>query len=361
MSFLKRFLSHGRVRVAARRLADDPSAKNYADMAHECAVHGELAEGLRLATEGLKIHPHDAELKRVHERVQQLSTEGRVRELQAALKAGPRPAVWSELCQLLLESGRVARAEDVAVEWYQATKSPEAQYWRASSRAARFFADKRRDDGRLAFDLITAAEEMLPGDARPHRLRLQLASRCGAWTEARRAIARLLELQPGDPALEARFRTVVALAEKSRTVDQALREVEKTGRLVDEEPVEDRQRASGDVRPLLQSLAREQGVRAVFYVRGATALVQGPKGPTADRMARGVREVVSSCRSAARRLGLGQAGEVTLEGGFGTLHMRPEELATAAVWCSGEISRQHVDGLRDLLARTGTSRPEEAS
>jgi hypothetical protein len=354
MSFLKRLLSHGRVRTASRRLADEPTPRNYAELAQEHAVHGELEEGLRVAEEGLKLHPHDQELKRVHERVHQLSLEGRMRELQQQLKTAPRPAVWSELCQILLESGRVARAEDLAMEWSQTTKSPEAQYWRARARAERFFADKRRDDGRLAFDLIAAAEEQLPGDARPHRLRLQLASRCGAWTEARRALARLLEIQPGDPALEARFRTVAGLAEKGRTVDQALREVEKTGRLVDEEAADERE-TTVDVRPLLQALAREPGVKGVFYVRGATALVQGPKGPTADRMARGVREVVGSCRTAARRLGLGQATEVTLEGDFGTLRVKPEELASAAVWCAGDVQRRHEEGLRDLLARSGAA------
>ena len=76
--------------------------------------------------------------------------------------------------------------------------------------------------------------------------------------------------------------------------------------------------------------------------------------PTADRMARGVREVVGSCRTAARRLGLGQAIEVTLEGDFGTLQLRPDESASAAVWCAGEVGRNHEAGLRDILARSGT-------
>jgi tetratricopeptide (TPR) repeat protein len=352
MSLFKRILTNGRLRAAEKRLSQDPSARSYADLAHEHAVQGDLEQALKLANEGLHVFPQDAELRRVHERVRQLSMEGRMRDLQQQLKTAPRPAVWAELCQILVESGRVARAEDLAVEWHQSTKSPEALYWRARARAERFFADKRRDDGRLAFDLIATLEEQLTGDERPHRLRLQLASRSGAWLEARRALARLLELHPGDPALEARFRNVATLAEKGRTVDQALREVEKSGRLVDEEPTDEKQPAGGDVRPVLQALGKEPGVKAAFYVRGATALVQGPKGPTADRMARGVREVVSSCRSAARRLGLGQATEVTLEGEFGTLYLRPEESASAAIWCEGQLSRRHEDGVRDLLGKS---------
>ena len=131
MSFLKRLLSHGRVRSAAKRLSDDPSPKSYSDLAQEHAVHGEFEDALSVAEEGMKLHASDGELKRVHERIRQMSLEGRMRELTQQLKRAPRPAVWSELCQILVESGRVARAEDTAIEWYQSAKHPEAQYWRA--------------------------------------------------------------------------------------------------------------------------------------------------------------------------------------------------------------------------------------
>ena len=354
MSLFKKILSHGRVRAAERRLSEDPSAKNYADLAQEHAVHDQLGDALRVVEEGIALHPQDTELRRVHERVRQISLEGRMRELQLQLKSAPRPAVWSELCQILIDSGRVARAEDLANEWFQSSKQADALYWRARARCERFFSDKRREDGRLAFEFIAASEEHLPSDPRPHRLRLTLASRCGAWAEARRALARLLELQPGDPALEARFRTVASLSDSGRNIDQALREIEKTGKFADEEAPVERTAPGGDVRPLLQDLARRQGVQGVFFVRGGTALVQGPKGPTADRMARGVREVVGSCRTAARKLGLGQAVEVTLEGGFGSLYVRPEEMSSAAVWCVGLAAKSHEDALRGILARGGS-------
>ena len=114
MSFLKRLLSHGRVRSAEKRLSEDPSPKSYGDLAQEHAVHGELDDALRVAEEGMKLHPQDGELKRVHERVRQLSLEGRMRELTQQLKTAPRPAVWSELCEILVDSGRGARAAGLA-------------------------------------------------------------------------------------------------------------------------------------------------------------------------------------------------------------------------------------------------------
>ncbi len=360
MSLFHRILSQGRARSAAKRLAKDPSARHYTELVQEYAAVNDLQQALKVATEGLKAYPGDVELRRLADRARQMLREDRTRELSKELETAPRPALWRELCEILLESGRVARAEELATDWFQNAKSGEAQYWRARARAERFFADRRRDDGRLAFDFVQSAQDLLPGDPRPLRLALDLATNCGAWTEARRALARLLELSPGDPALEARFRTVVTLAQNAKTLDQALRDVEKSGCLADEP------RASGDgeanasesgggaaVRPMLQALLRENGVQAAFYVRGGTALVQGPKGATAERTARGVREIVQSCRSAARRLGLGQAQEVRLEGAFGTLLVAPGELGSGALWCSGSVTRRHEDGLRDLAGLAG--------
>jgi hypothetical protein len=295
--------------------------------------------------------------------------EDRTRELSKELETAPRPALWRELCEILLESGRVARAEELATDWFQNAKSGEAQYWRARARSERFFADRRRDDGRLAFDFVQSAQDLLPGDPRPLRLALDLATHCGAWTEARRALARLLELSPGDPALEARFRTVVTLAQNAKTLDQALRDVEKSGCLADEQRLNaegesasaSESGGSAAVRPMLQALLKENGVQAAFYVRGGTALVQGPKGATAERTARGVREIVQSCRSAARRLGLGQAQEARLEGTFGTLLVAPGELGSGALWCSGPVTRRHEDGLRDLAGLAGKATTEVAA
>jgi hypothetical protein len=355
MSFLNRWLSSSRVRDAKKGVAKEPTARRYAELAHEYAVVGELADVLRTTSEGLKLFPGDAELKRLSDRARAMQLEGRTRELQVELKIAPRASLWKELCEILLESGRVARAEEVATEWFQATRSGEAQYYRAHARADRFIADRRRDDGRLAFDMVTAATESLPGDPRPLKLHLQLASRVGAWADARRVLARLLEHFPGDPSLEARFRSIITLSETSKTLDQALRAVEKSGRLVDEAPESDRASTSGSVRPLLKDILAESGVEAVFYVRGATALVQGPKGATAERTARGVREVVSSCRSAARKLGLGQALEVRIEGGFGTLLVAPGEQGSSALWCTGNITRRHEERLRDLAGIDGTA------
>lgn len=360
MSILDRWLSHGRTRTAAKRLARDPSARHYADLAQEHAVQNDLDLALKIAEEGLRAYPGDAELKRLEARTRQVRLEGKTRELQMELRVAPRPALWRELSEILLEAGRVARAEEVASDWFQATRSGEAQYYRARARCERFFADRRRDDGRLAYEFITSAEALLSQDARPLRLHLQLASRVGAWADARRSLARLLEILPGDPNLEARFRTVLSLADGSKTFDQALRDVERSGRLVDDEPEAERANTGASVRPMLQSLAREPGVQAAFYVRGGTALVQGPKGATAERTARGVREIVGSCRTAARRLGLGQAFEVRVEGSFGTLLVAPGELGSGALWCTGDITRQHEEALRDLAGLAAQAEEIEA-
>lgn len=355
MRFLRRLLPRSRVRSAAKRLAKDPSARNYTLLAQEYAVTGELDEVLRVCAEGLQVFPGNESLKRLMDRSKVLFRQDRTRSLMNELVNAPRPAVWKELCEILLESGRAAKAEESANEWHSKTNDPEAVFYQARARAERFFADRRRDDGERAFALATSSEELLPMDPRPLRLRVELASRCGAWQDARRALARLLELYPGDPTLEARFRTVVTLAETGPTVERALREVERSGRLVDDarQTTSTQQVSARSIRPMLQNILREPGVQAAFYVRGGTALVQGPRGATAERTARGVREIVTQCRNASRRLGLGQAMEVRIEGDFGTLMVAPGDVGSGALWCAGTLTHRHDDALRDLAAIAG--------
>jgi tetratricopeptide (TPR) repeat protein len=354
VSLLRRWIPKGRVRRAAKRLAKETSARNYALLAQEYAVGGELDEVLRVCNEGLQMFPGNEALRRLLDRTKVLFRQDRTRALTAELQSAPRPALWRELCEILIDSGRVDKAEDVATEWYEKTHDGEALLYRAQSRAERFFADRRMEDGRQAFELAGQAEEALSSDPRPLRLRVTLATRCGAWQEARRALARLLELHPGDPALEARFRTVVTLAENAPSIERALRQVERTGRLADDEQLVPEQTVSSrNIRPLLQNILREPGVQAAFYVRGGTALVQGPRGATAERTARGMREIVTQCRTAARRLGLGQAFQARIEGDWGTLLVAPGEVGSGALWCAGPVSHRHEEVLRDLAGIAG--------
>ncbi len=370
MRILKNWLTGGRVRDAKKRLARDPSARSYAQLAHEHALTQDIETALRVALEGLHAHPGDAELKRVTGLYRQLTLEDRTRRISRELESAPRPAIWREMCDTLLEAGRLVRAEESAAEWYRTTQSGEAQFYRARARAERFFADRRRDDGKIAFEYATSAQQLLPNDPRPLDLHAQLSARAGVWAEARKDLARLLELTPGDPILESRFRMAVAMIGEPKSIEQALREVERTGRLADEPTERSSKTASADgsestdsisapalARPLLQTIARVPGVQAAFYLRGSTALVQGPKGPTAERTARTVREILHASRSAARRLGLGQTSEVRLEGDFGTLLAIPGELGAGALWIAGEVTRRHQEGLRDLAAAaTSTER-----
>ncbi len=328
-----KFLARSRVRRARRDLAADPSAQNYVALAREYAHVDALDEVLRVCEEGLAVFAGQPELVRLAKRAKQMLMDDRTRELFRELRDAPRPSVWRELCEVLIEGGRVERAEECAEEWLNATGDAQARLRRAQARVVRFIADRRRDDGRIAFELLDEAEAALPRDPDLLRLRLQLASRIGAWRESQRVVSQLLELLPGDPILEARFRTLKALADSAPSIDQALREVERTGRLVDDSPIDDGIEGQAvAARPVLKDLAAQPGVRATIFVRGGTALVQGPKGATAERAARAVREIVQSSRSAARRLGLGHAHEVSVEGDFGSLLVAVGEIGSGALW-----------------------------
>lgn len=345
---ISRFLSRGRARAVERRLALDPSVHNYVDLARAHATAGRLEEARRISREGLEVHPDSAELQRIHQRACTLLREDRIRTLQRELRESPRPALWRELCKLFRESGQIRRMEETAQQWHASTGDGESLLMRATARAERFFADRRRDDGRLAFEWAEQAAAALGTDERPLRLLLELASRSGSWQDARRTLARLLELHPGDPSLEARFRTVLALADKAPSRERALLDVERTGRLVDEEPGGESTATPAEVRPRLAELLAEEDVRAAFYVRGGTALVQGPRGATAEREARAVREIAAATRAAARRLGLGRACELVVEGPFGVLTARMDDLGTACAWSTGAPGRRVLDALAQI-------------
>jgi len=342
-------LSHGRIRQARKRLMTEPSPTAYAALVREHAWDGEAEEAVRVCEEGLEAYPGNPQLQRLLERTRRANREDRLGDLKRELREAPRPAVYAEMCTVLLETDQVMRAEECAHEWLNNHPGPEPTLMLARVFVARFLSDRGRDAGQRAFELLTDCEKQLDRDPRPWKLRLELASSIGAWTEARRVASQLLELDPGDPVLEGRFRKLSALQEGAPSVAKALREVERTGKLVGDEQRHSRgDSARRDVRPLLQALAAEPGVNAAVYLRGSTGLVQGPKGATAERSARAMRKIVKTGRTAARRLGLGQVSSISLEGNFGSISVVSGEMDAGALWCSGKLPRHREEALMNL-------------
>jgi hypothetical protein len=348
VSWITRISGRRRARLAARALGSDPSAENYVSLAQTHVAAGDPQAVLRVCTEGLEQHHGDATLTRLAERARSLLHDHRIRVLQGDLQVAPRPALWRELCELLLEVGKVQKAEEAAETWWRTTQDGEALLYRARCRAEMFFTDRRATDGRVAHELACQAHKEVPSDPRPLRLAFEVARRCGAWQEARSALARLLELMPGNPDLEQRFRAVQANLSGARTLERALLEVERSGEFQGDVPEVCQEGDDITARPLLQTLGARKNVLGAVYLRGSTALVQGPHGPTADRTARSVREVLQASRGMARRLGLGQPQAIELEGSFGTLHVLPGERGTGALWTADRPSRGELETLARL-------------
>lgn len=349
MSFTRKLLSLSRIKKARKHLAADPSIANYLALANEHARRDEMDDAARVCEEGLTVYAGNSELQRLATRVRQLSLEDRTRQLSRELREAPRPALYKELAEVHLEAGRLERAEETAAEWFKASKDGEAQLICAQARLERFFTDRRREDGQVAVQMLDSAEELLARDSRPLRLRLSLTLRLGVYEASRVLVSRLLELEPGDQALEARFRSLSSMQGGPADIEQALREVERTGALVDDNQDHVAAPNSRSIRPRLKELAGHPGVNAVLFERGSTALVQGPKGPTAERTARCVRDVVQQSRTAARRLGLGQAFEIVAEGDFGCLLVVPDEIGSASMWFEGSAGDWHRRSLRELM------------
>lgn len=355
MSIFHKFFSRGRVRSLSKQVAKNPTARNYVVLAQEHARLSNFKEVVRVCQEGEALHPGNAELARMLGRVGALEREGRMRELQRLLSTCPRPALWREACDLLTESGSFDRAEDQAREWFGKTNDGEAQLYMALARSERFFADRRREDGSQAFKYCAAAKSSMPEDERVLRCHLKLAASIGAFADARKTLARLLEQHPGDPELEVSFRSMLARDGESRSVEEALRMVERTGQLIDDGEPPVTARGSASARPVLQTLEAPDHVHAAFYVRGGTALVQGPRGATAERCARSMREIIQATSGVSRRLGLGGAIDVQVEGDFGVLTAVPGETGASALWSTRAANKNERTLLCELA---GSARME---
>jgi tetratricopeptide (TPR) repeat protein len=357
MNLLNRLLSFGRVRRARRALAADPTPRNYLTLAQQFALAGRTADAERACVEGLAAFPENIQLSRYHQRTRRAEREKRLAELRRELALAPRPPLWRELCEILIESDELARAEEELTRWLARDQDPEARYLLARVLLARFYADRGREQGRAALAALDTAIEHLPGDLRPLRAKLDFLTKIGAWKDARECAGRCLAVEPGTLELEGRYRTLATRAEKAPTFERALYEVERSGKLAGEDGLVDARSSAGSVQALLRELATQPDVQAVLYVRGSTALVQGPKGATAERTARTVQSILAGSRATARRIGLGQLFQVQLEGSFGTLSIAPGEQDAGAILCSGPLGRTREEallGMAGLNAATGT-------
>jgi predicted regulator of Ras-like GTPase activity (Roadblock/LC7/MglB family) len=240
------------------------------------------------------------------------------------------------------------RAEETANEWLARRDEGEARLMLARVRVERFLADRGRELGLAAMKALDASVKALPADARPLRLKLTFLSKIGAWVEAHATAKALLQIEPGNPKLEGRFRSLACKLEGAPTPERAILDVERTGRFVGDEQEAEGGPVSGMVRPILRELASAEDVNAALYIRGATALIQGPRGATAERTARSTRSILSTGRSTARRLGLGQIFHIQIEGDFGHLSIAPGEADAGAVWSKGPIGRERDEVLFGL-------------
>ena len=141
----------------------------------------------------------------------------------------------------------------------------------------------------------------------------------------------------------------------------ALREVERTGRLADEvatPAVPDSEASSRDegaqpahVRDMLTAcVERDATVQFACAQRGSTALIHGEKGASAERAARGAREITTASRALARKLGLGALREVRCEHALddqatATVLVQASDHGSAAVRVTGTAHERHTRAL----------------
>lgn len=348
------------IRSAARRVAEDPSAENYSALAQESIRAGDHARVEAICHEALELHPDHEGLRSTLARAVRARLDARVRELEQELTEAPRPALWAALVEAHIEAGRYVRAEQVGQRWSADNGGPDATYSLALAAGHAFLEGGLRCDGERAWEFTLRACAEAPHEERCWRLMARLASRVGAFADKRKALARLLELEPGDRDLEASWRDASARASAALPFSAALEQATRGGPLrtanetseAQSTPDLETQRLQR-VRPALKGLVSLQGVEFAAFIQGNTALVQGMSGATADRRARASRELATASRDAAHRLGLGALSRVTVRSPQGVASVVGRHKAIAAAWCTeGPLPAVH-SGLVQLASARG--------
>ncbi len=326
--------------------------------ARKVVMSGDHAAALSICREALERFPGDGALQKMLVSIRQAERDARRSRLQAELEVAPRAEAYRELCELMLKRGEAAATLEFVGRWRQIDDSGEPLYFEAAAFGELYFSNHLSRDGMRAFQLAAEAGKLRKDDPRPFRLQFEIARRCGAWEDARIALARLLDIMPGNRLIEGRFRGVIANCASSRSLSKALADVERTGRFLGDEIETGDGLDRDQVRPGLVELAGRDDVHLAVFLRGNTALVQGAQGASADRSARAVRDVVSVTRSASRKLLLGTPRELRCEGSAGSLFLKAGESGTAAVWAARNLTGRSSRLMDELVQ---SPRVEEAA
>ena len=137
MKFVRKVLARNRIKAARQNLSQNPSPHAYAALAKEYAMLGLNRQVRRVCEEGLTAFPGNGVLTRIAERSRRLDREKRMVELKQELSEAPRPALWREMCEILLESGQLARAEEMADQWISFQKDGESRFTHAGDQCSR--------------------------------------------------------------------------------------------------------------------------------------------------------------------------------------------------------------------------------
>ena len=204
----------------------------------------------------------------------------------------------------------IARCEAVCVQWSARFPGDDgASLALARARMRRFYQERNAVDGLGAVELLRGICDRDSQAAKAKRLLAELASRVGAYSFARDVLASLLELIPGEPALEGWYRLMADDAEGSPGITSAIREVELSGKfpgIIGWKPADDDTGSQPvPTAPALEEIAA-RGARRSFRTRrcrtrGLPARVDGTGSRCDARRWRIVARMLRGLNTIARR------------------------------------------------------------
>lgn len=346
MHLIQRMKVWKELRQLERRVREEPAPNTFVDLG-QVYINLDMHEKARqVAAAGLALFPRANELRQLHDCARRGIRQKRAAELRAKVTRSPSQNDYRELAQLLVEVGDTASLHAVCQEWnVRFPDDPGCWLLLGQTRLANFYRDLSAREGHEAARCLQRVLRMQPADPQARRLLAELLYRIGAVRVAQRHLRELLAHDAGNQQIAALLAYVSTLEDHGDDLQGLLAEVEQHGSL--RHPPMPTRPPTGDdgglagVRDGLSHVAEMPGVSKAAFIRGAKALVKGAIRDGRDPFLRSARVIARSAHRFARKVDIGSATKMIVEGPFGRICVCVYGEVLAAALCDAR-----ADGVR---------------
>ena len=347
MNLLQRMKVWRELKRLEQRVRTEPAPNAFVDLGQ---VHINLdmhAKAERIAEDGLALFPRSDELRQLLECARRGGRRKRTEELRARLLRAPSPAAYAELAAVQVELGDRAGLQQTCQEWNLRFPG-DAGSWLVLARAhlVNYYRDLTVREGAEAIRCLERALHIQPDDVATRTMFAELLYRIGAVQLAAKHLQRVLRAAPGDATATGLLIHLSGLADQGGDVQLLLEDVQRHGALRHPTPAAAAPRAADEslagVRSGLAQVSDIAGVRKVAFIRGSKAMVKGAIRDGKDPFLRVARVVAKAAQRFARRLDIGHANKLVVDGRFGHVCVCAFGDSLAAAQCDPGANLERV-------------------